>query len=64
MASSVFESFRLVGGTALSLQLEHRMSADIDLFSELPYGSVDFSLLRIPAVIDIARGACVYQLHQ
>lgn len=36
MESSVFESFRLVGGTALSLQLGHRFSVDIDLFSDAP----------------------------
>ncbi len=42
MESSGFESFRLVGGTALSLQLGHRLSIDIDLFSDGPYGSIDF----------------------
>ncbi|WP_428985335.1 nucleotidyl transferase AbiEii/AbiGii toxin family protein [Sphingobacterium oryzagri] len=36
MESSVFASFRLVGGTALSLQLGHRLSVDIDLFSDAP----------------------------
>jgi len=30
----VFESYNLVGGTALSLQIEHRISTDIDLFTE------------------------------
>lgn len=34
--------FRLVGGTSLSLQLGHRMSVDIDLFSDEEYGSIDF----------------------
>jgi hypothetical protein len=34
MDSSVFENFRLVGGTALSLQLGHRVSADIDLLQK------------------------------
>ncbi len=34
MASEVFNSFRLVGGTALSLQLEHLESVDIDLFTD------------------------------
>lgn len=34
--------FRLVGGTALSLQLGHRMSVDIDLFTDTEYGSLDF----------------------
>jgi predicted nucleotidyltransferase component of viral defense system len=31
--SNVFENYFLVGGTALSLQLGHRMSDDIDLFT-------------------------------
>ena len=42
MTSSVFENFRLAGGTALSLQLGHRISVDIDLFSDDSYGSIDF----------------------
>lgn len=45
MESSVFESFRLVGGTALSLQLGHRLSVDIDLFSDATYGSIDFKAI-------------------
>ncbi len=42
MASEVFNSFRLVGGTTLSLQLGHRESVDIDLFTDAEYGMVDF----------------------
>ena len=42
MAASEFDSFRLVGGTALSLYKGHRESADIDLFSDSPYDSIDF----------------------
>lgn len=45
MESSVFDSFRLVGGTALSLQLGHRLSVDIDLFSDSLYGSIDFKVI-------------------
>ncbi len=36
------KSFRLVGGTALSLLIGHRMSIDIDLFSDVEYRSIDF----------------------
>jgi hypothetical protein len=43
MASEVFADFRLVGGTSLSLQIGHRMSVDIDLFSDVPYGSINFA---------------------
>ncbi len=42
MQSPIFNQFRLVGGTSLSLQLGHRMSIDIDLFTDESYGSVDF----------------------
>lgn len=42
MASEVFADFRLVGGTSLSLQIGHRMSVDIDLFSDVLYGSINF----------------------
>ena len=42
MKASVFEDFRLVGGTSLSLQLGHRLSVDIDLFTDNIYDSVDF----------------------
>jgi len=42
MAAREFDAFRLVGGTALSLYRGHRESADIDLFSDAPYKSIDF----------------------
>lgn len=41
-----FNSFRIVGGTSLSLQLGHRESVDIDLFTDSEYGSIDFKLLE------------------
>lgn len=45
MQSDQFKKFRLVGGTALSLHLGHRISVDIDLFSEEPYGSLNFDAI-------------------
>ncbi|HTB07654.1 MAG TPA: nucleotidyl transferase AbiEii/AbiGii toxin family protein [Bacteroidia bacterium] len=42
MASPEFELFRLVGGTALSLQRGHRESIDIDMFTDASYRSIDF----------------------
>lgn len=42
LSSPQFGEFRLVGGTSLSLQIGHRLSVDIDLFSDLPYGTIDF----------------------
>ena len=41
MECPLFNPFRLVGGTSLSLQLGHRMSDDIDLFTDVSYGSID-----------------------
>lgn len=41
-----FNSFRIVGGTSLSLQLGHRESIDIDLFTDADYNSIDFSILE------------------
>ena len=42
MKEPLLDNFILVGGTSLSLQLGHRISIDIDLFTDSPYGSVDF----------------------
>lgn len=42
MKEPLLESFRLVGGTNLSLRYGHRYSVDIDLFTDATYGSVDF----------------------
>lgn len=42
MQEKLFSPFRLVGGTSLSLQIGHRMSDDIDLFTDELYGSIDF----------------------
>lgn len=41
VSSAVFDGFILVGGTCLSLQLGHRRSIDIDLFTAIDYGSID-----------------------
>lgn len=46
MSIKEFNSFRIVGGTCLSLQLGHRESIDIDLFTDANYGSIDFSILE------------------
>lgn len=42
MNENLFHDFVLVGGTALSLQLGHRQSVDIDLFSPAAYGAIDW----------------------
>lgn len=46
MSIEAFNAFRLVGGTSLSLQLGHRESVDIDLFTDAEYASIDFENLE------------------
>jgi len=46
MTAEELHDFRLVGGTALSLHLGHRMSVDIDLFTDASYGSIDFEAIE------------------
>jgi len=46
MSAEEFNDFRLVGGTSLSLQIGHRESIDIDLFTDVEYGSIDFERLE------------------
>ncbi len=45
MSIEILNPFRLVGGTALSLQLGHRVSVDIDLFTDETYDSIDFNAI-------------------
>ncbi|HMQ46213.1 MAG TPA: nucleotidyl transferase AbiEii/AbiGii toxin family protein [Saprospiraceae bacterium] len=39
MLTPLFDQFNLVGGTALALQIGHRISIDLDLFTLKPYDS-------------------------
>ena len=43
MDEPLFAPFRLVGGTNLSLRYGHRLSVDIDLFTDSEYRSLDFA---------------------
>lgn len=45
--SNLFDDFVLVGGTALSLYYGHRLSVDIDLFTDAIYGSIDFKKIDL-----------------
>lgn len=47
MASPVFDDFVLIGGTCLSLQLGHRRSIDIDLFTDMDYGMMDTQNMKV-----------------
>lgn len=46
VCSPIFDDFILVGGTCLSLQLGHRRSIDIDLFTAIDYGSIDTQSIK------------------
>ena len=46
MTLPILSSFRLVGGTALSLLKGHRISVDIDLFTDQTYGTTNFSAIE------------------
>jgi len=46
MQAEPLKDFRLIGGTALSLYWGHRLSVDIDLFTDAVYGSVDFDAIE------------------
>lgn len=45
MTDPMLTDFRLVGGTNLSLRYGHRYSVDIDMFTSVPYGGIDFSTI-------------------
>lgn len=46
MTNPVFRKFILIGGTCLSLQLGHRRSLDIDLFTDMDYGTMDTKAIK------------------
>lgn len=47
MQENILKDFRLVGGTALSLQLGHRLSLDIDLFTD----NQSIDMLKIESIL-------------
>ena len=65
MSEPLLESFRLVGGTALALQLGHRISIDIDLFVDSAF-TVDsvvemlsrrYAIQSLEVAVNTVRGA-------
>ena len=46
MSHPAFDKYYLAGGTSLALQLGHRMSVDIDLFTDELYPSIDLSVIK------------------
>lgn len=55
MNEPLLKDFVLVGGTSLSLQLGHRVSIDIDLFTDSPYGS-GLIMNQILSALEISSG--------
>lgn len=46
MSLESLQKFRLVGGTSLSIQIGHRESVDIDLFTDESYKSINFHFIE------------------
>lgn len=51
--SPIFKDFTLIGGTCLSLQLGHRRSIDIDLFTDIDYGTMNTKDLLFRQPFDV-----------
>jgi predicted nucleotidyltransferase component of viral defense system len=46
MTEPIFAPFRLVGGTNLALRFGHRISDDIDVFTDVEYRSLDYRVFE------------------
>jgi hypothetical protein len=57
-----FAYLRLVGGTALALQIGHRTSVDIDLFGKMPTDSIDlaYALNKIGEISAIKKSPNIF----
>ena len=50
MLDGHLKDFFLVGGTGLALQIGHRISIDIDLFSASPFDIGDIAAMKLNAI--------------
>ena len=64
MTNKVFDDFVLVGGTALSLQLGHRISIDIDLFTANDYGSMNLEDIKNSLMTTFSFTDCLETLNE
>jgi predicted nucleotidyltransferase component of viral defense system len=64
MSNNVFNDFVLVGGTALSLQLGHRVSVDIDLFTSTQYGSMNLEEIKSALTTTFPYTDCLDSLNK
>lgn len=67
MKSEIFKGFDLVGGTALALQIGHRLSVDIDMFGNSEINELEFNreLSRFgnPLVLKKSKNIIVYSVN-
>ncbi|MEM0517763.1 MULTISPECIES: nucleotidyl transferase AbiEii/AbiGii toxin family protein [Aequorivita] len=67
MRSEIFIGFDLVGGTALALQIGHRLSVDIDMFGNSEINELEFNreLSRFgnPLVLKKSKNIIVYSIN-
>lgn len=67
MHSETFNAFNLVGGTALALQIGHRLSVDIDMFGNSEINELEFNqeLSRFgkPIVLKKSKNIIVYSVN-
>ena len=66
MAEPLFQPFRLVGGTAFSLQKGHRISVDIDLFTDAAYDASikEIAAMKMDVVQRSGRKKDFWDLHE
>ncbi|SRX52877.1 nucleotidyl transferase AbiEii/AbiGii toxin family protein [Aequorivita sp. CIP111184] len=67
MQSDTFKGFNLVGGTALALQIGHRLSVDIDLFGNSEINEIEFaqelSLFGKTIVLKKSKNIIIYTVN-
>lgn len=72
MSAECLRGFILVGGTALALQRGHRVSLDIDLFTDMDYGTMPMTEIKaffqsnfkkVDGLENLNESALCYQLH-
>lgn len=58
-----FSKLRLVGGTALALQIGHRISIDLDLFGEIDFNEQVFSNYSKVQVIKKSKNINIFEIN-
>lgn len=58
-----FSGLRLAGGTALALQIGHRISVDLDLFGEIDFDSQVFNDYSIVQIIKKSENINIFEIN-